>query len=242
MATHSSILAWKIPQTEEPGGLQSTGSQRVGYDWATEHVCRGKKTRNPSTRWPASNIDFKLSSVPCCTSTGWQWWILSKISNPTDTWKFICTKVGFTVLKTQTKPNHMNLLPTVSYAVQSPASLIPPVFPVNQTSKFFLGGHHPQLGPRDWALPLAFEVQSLYWTTREVPQFLKKYICYSTFHLLPTLLDSKMAQAVKNLLRVQETGFDPWVRKIPCRGKWLPTPVFLPGEYHGQRSLRGYSS
>ena len=31
MATHSSILAWRIPWTEEPGGLQSTGSQRVGY-------------------------------------------------------------------------------------------------------------------------------------------------------------------------------------------------------------------
>ena len=32
MATHSSILAWRIPWTEEPGGLQSTGSQRVRYD------------------------------------------------------------------------------------------------------------------------------------------------------------------------------------------------------------------
>ena len=32
MATHSSILAWRIPWTEEPGGLQSTGSQRVGRD------------------------------------------------------------------------------------------------------------------------------------------------------------------------------------------------------------------
>ena len=31
MAIHSSILAWRIPQTKEPGGLQSTGSQRVGY-------------------------------------------------------------------------------------------------------------------------------------------------------------------------------------------------------------------
>ena len=31
-ATHSSILAWEIPWTEEPGGLQSTGSQRVGHD------------------------------------------------------------------------------------------------------------------------------------------------------------------------------------------------------------------
>ena len=32
MATHSSILAWKIPWTEEPGGLQSMGSLRVGHD------------------------------------------------------------------------------------------------------------------------------------------------------------------------------------------------------------------
>ena len=32
MATHSSILAWRIPQTEEPGGLQSMGSRRVGDD------------------------------------------------------------------------------------------------------------------------------------------------------------------------------------------------------------------
>ena len=32
MITHSSILAWRIPRTEEPGGLQSMGSQRVGHD------------------------------------------------------------------------------------------------------------------------------------------------------------------------------------------------------------------
>ena len=35
MATHSSILAWRIPWTEEPGGLQSTGLQRVGHDCVT---------------------------------------------------------------------------------------------------------------------------------------------------------------------------------------------------------------
>ena len=35
MAPHSSTLAWKIPRTEEPGGLQSMGSIRVGHDWAT---------------------------------------------------------------------------------------------------------------------------------------------------------------------------------------------------------------
>ena len=36
--------------------------------------------------------------------------------------------------------------------------------------------------------------------------------------------------------------FDPWVGKIPWRRKWQPTPVFLPGESHGQGKLVGYSS
>ena len=35
IATHSNILAWRIPWTEEPGGLQSMGLQRVGHDWAS---------------------------------------------------------------------------------------------------------------------------------------------------------------------------------------------------------------
>ena len=38
MATHSSILAWRIPWIEEPGGIRSIGSQRVGYDWVTKHA------------------------------------------------------------------------------------------------------------------------------------------------------------------------------------------------------------
>ena len=37
MATHSSIVAWRIPWTEEPGGLQSVGLQTAGHDWETEH-------------------------------------------------------------------------------------------------------------------------------------------------------------------------------------------------------------
>ena len=38
VATHSTILAWRIPQTEEPGGLPSVGSQRVRHDWTTEQL------------------------------------------------------------------------------------------------------------------------------------------------------------------------------------------------------------
>ena len=44
---------------------------------------------------------------------------------------------------------------------------------------------------------------------------------------------------VKNLPAMQRPGFDPWIRKIPWRRERLPTPVFLPGEPHGQRSLVG---
>ena len=36
-------------------------------------------------------------------------------------------------------------------------------------------------------------------------------------------------------------GFSPWVRKVPWSRKWQPTPVFLPGKSHGQRSLVGNS-
>ena len=42
-----------------------------------------------------------------------------------------------------------------------------------------------------------------------------------------------MTQTVEN--------FNPWVKKIPRRREWQSTPVFLPGEFHGQRSLAGYS-
>jgi len=45
----------------------------------------------------------------------------------------------------------------------------------------------------------------------------------------------------KFLLQCRRCGFDPWVRKIPWRRAWQPTPVFFPGKSHGQRSLEGYS-
>ena len=53
-----------------------------------------------------------------------------------------------------------------------------------------------------------------------------------------------MVLVVKNPLAnagdVRDAGSIPWVGKIPWRRKWQATPVFLPGESHGQRSLTGY--
>ena len=39
----------------------------------------------------------------------------------------------------------------------------------------------------------------------------------------------------KNLPAMREMGLEPWMGKIPWRREWQPTPVFLPGEFHGQR-------
>ena len=44
MATHSITLAWEIPRTEEPSGLQSRESQRVGHNSGTEHACMRAET------------------------------------------------------------------------------------------------------------------------------------------------------------------------------------------------------
>ena len=46
---------------------------------------------------------------------------------------------------------------------------------------------------------------------------------------------------VKKLPAMWETQVDPWIRKLPWRMERLPTPVFLPGEFHGQRCLVGYT-
>ena len=93
MATHSSILAWSIPGTEEPGGLQSTGSQRVGHKewkWATFthlHSLRDQgmdcTQRLPITRATVPsvggrsirNLPFTFSSTSWCQSAlfvSWQ--------------------------------------------------------------------------------------------------------------------------------------------------------------------------
>ena len=60
------------------------------------------------------------------------------------------------------------------------------------------------------------------------------YFIYSSVYIyrLPWWLSSWESACQCRRLR-----FDPWVRKIPWRRKWLPAPVFLPGKFHGQRNL-----
>ena len=63
MATHSSILAWKILWTEELGGLQSRGSQRIRHDWACTHATSGKHPLWTYTRYHIIQKEIILCSL-----------------------------------------------------------------------------------------------------------------------------------------------------------------------------------
>ena len=63
-------------------------------------------------------------------------------------------------------------------------------------------------------------------------KFLWKFIFINLF---PGSSDGRIC------LQYEKPGFNPWVGKIPWRWKWQPTPVFLPGKFHGWRTLAGYS-
>ena len=75
MATHSSILAWRIPWKEEPGSLQSMGLQRIKHEWATliftllpSYSLKFRQSKIP-TKWKWNHINLllkKLSRVPLC--------------------------------------------------------------------------------------------------------------------------------------------------------------------------------
>ena len=60
--------------------------------------------------------------------------------------------------------------------------------------------------------------------------------CSNQMEGLPKWLNDK-----EPACQCRRPGFDPWVRKIPWRRKWQPTPIFSPGKSHGQRSLAGYN-
>ena len=74
----------------------------------------------------------------------------------------------------------------------------------------------------------------VYVQAREQMAFVIIVMCVCTW--LPRRLSDK-----ESACQCRRHGFHPWVRKIPWKKEWLPTPVYLPGEFHEQRSLVGYS-
>ena len=72
MATHSSILAWRIPWMEEPGGLQSMGSQRVGHDWATSLTHSANEEASPTNTNCLESEKIKTKTQPSKAQNDWE--------------------------------------------------------------------------------------------------------------------------------------------------------------------------
>ena len=77
---------------------------------------------------------------------------------------------------------------------------------------------------------------SLFFISKSWDTFNMKY--YNKLYLLFRL--SWWLRWCRNRLPCRRLGFNSWVRKIPWRRAWQPTPIFLPGKFHGKRSLPGY--
>ena len=74
MATHSTILAWRIPWTEEPGGLQSMGSQRVGHSWAhtrAHPTMRQRAWNNVEGQWSTDGKETNGVELSCNRISTW---------------------------------------------------------------------------------------------------------------------------------------------------------------------------
>ena len=105
---------------------------------------------------------------------------------------------------------------------------------MQETPVQFLGWKDPLLKGKSYPLEYSGLENSMDCIVHEVTKSQKGL---NDFHFWGASL---VAQLVKNLPAMQETGFDSWVGKISWRRKSQPTSVFLPRESHGQRSLAGY--
>ena len=95
MATHSSVLAWRIPGTGEPGGLLSMGSRRVGHDW--------------------SNLQQQQSQLASCKR------VLLTVNGDSVALRLVATKGGSSFLYTVTQFTVSNLCCQISLISQAPA-------------------------------------------------------------------------------------------------------------------------
>ena len=97
MAAHSSTLAWKIPWAEEPGGLQSMGSLRIGHDWATSlslfTFLHWRRKWQPTPVFLPGESQGPGSLVGCCI------WGRTKLDTTEATWQQQQCKNSFIFFK-----------------------------------------------------------------------------------------------------------------------------------------------
>ena len=89
MATHSNILAWRIPWTEDPGRLWSAGLQRVRHDWCRlAHIHTGPKCCSVPSKWPCrlafSKIPFQKTVAPFLCTWFLMWSLIIEVLFPSE--------------------------------------------------------------------------------------------------------------------------------------------------------------
>ena len=213
MATHCRILAWSIPWTEEPGGLQSIGSQRVGHDWCDFTQHRGLQ-RRPS--------QFSGSEPKACSVCA-DWFKLtgnSASQRHSETWVFSPPQA-----LPSSEPCAFTCLARAKVHLRVPA-----------------GGKRRAGGDPWWHIPFSFQLLvRICHLTPCIHNSKKGPGKQSPLKQAGAQLQLCLATEDAGGQRALLSRFDPWVGKIPWRRKWQPTPVLLPGKSHGQRSLVGYS-
>ena len=78
-------------------------------------------------------------------------------------------------------------------------------------------------------------------TGSSVHWFRGRIFLETSYHRIRAFPSGSVVRTHLQCRSLRRYGLDPWVTKIPWRRAWQPTPVFLPGESHGQRSLVGYN-
>ena len=197
MATHSSILAWRIPWTEEPGGL----------------YCPQGRKESDTTELLHFHFYF---STPV-----------------SDSYCMISRTVGLTeasVCSLQLEPYISHMCKKILFIIYNLQSLITTIF-TNDEMLYY------KKSPLVYPHFFSVISHSFFFFFKQRKNYFK-YFMALVRHLFR---GSLVAQQVKNLPANKRCRFNSWVRKSPWRRSWLPPPVFLPGESHGQRSLANYS-
>ena len=166
MATHSSILAWRIPGMEEPGRLQSTGLQRAGHDWATKLACMHEQLF----------VSHTYIMNPNKNSGHWSSDLLpwfSSFQSLSDVWLFVTpwiaahqASLSITNSWSLTKPMSIeSVMPSNHLVLCRPLFLLPSIFPsirvFSNESLFTWGGQSIGVSASASVLPMNTQDWSL---------------------------------------------------------------------------------
>ena len=173
MATHSSILAWKIPWTEEPGGLQPIGSQRARYDW-----------RSSGSSWPRNQT--RVSCVAGIFFTRW---------DTREAWGGTEARVNWCLYCLEMREWHKIMW---------------------WSARFCDTGHVLSTFREEKLFMVGVGSQQIHGYTRGICSW---FLLAASTSFLSPLFSS--------------------IPRFSWRRQWQPTPVFLPGESQGRRSLVG---